>query len=221
MGWENPPVPWRELEARLSGRIPDPPRPIGDGGDAAGWSRHRPAYEPKALLRPANPVPYVELHAHSSFSHLDGASLPEELVEEAVRLGLTGLALTDHNGMYGVPRFAEAAEAVGLATVFGAELSLDLTVPRTTSQRATGARSGMPDPDGRHLLVLARGPEGYSRLCRAISTAQLRGGAKGHPVYDLDELAEAAGGHWLVLTGCRKGLVRSALEGGDYGSFGL
>ncbi|HVT65626.1 MAG TPA: error-prone DNA polymerase [Mycobacteriales bacterium] len=228
MGWENPPVPWRELEARLSGRIPDPPRPEGegDGGDTPGWSRHRPAYEPKRLLRPADPVPYVELHAHSSFSHLDGASLPEELVEEAVRLGLSGLALTDHNGMYGVPRFAEAAEAVGLATVFGAELSLDLTVPRTTSQRATGARSGMPDPAGRHLLVLARDPEGYSRLCRAMSTAHLRGGAKGHPVYDLDELTEAAGGHWLVLTGCRKGLVRSALESGhgdakSYGTFGL
>ncbi|HWC36686.1 MAG TPA: error-prone DNA polymerase [Mycobacteriales bacterium] len=221
MGWENPPVPWRELEARLSGRVPDPPRPEGDGGDAAGWSRHRPAYEPKPLLRPADPTPYIELHAHSSFSHLDGASLPEELVEEAVRLGLSGLALTDHNGMYGVPRFAEAAEAVGLATVFGAELSLDLTVPRTTSHRATGARSGMPDPTGRHLLVLARDPAGYSRLCRAISTAQLRGGAKGHPVYDLDELTEAAGGHWLVLTGCRKGLVRAALESGEYGTFGL
>ncbi|HVX69692.1 MAG TPA: error-prone DNA polymerase [Mycobacteriales bacterium] len=220
MGWENPPVPWRELERRLSGRRPDPPL-RGDGGDAAGWSRHRPAYEPKLLSRPADPVPYVELHAHSSFSHLDGASLPEELVEEAVRLGLSGLALTDHNGMYGVPRFAEAAEAVGLATIFGAELSLDLPVPRTTSQRATGARSGMPDPAGRHLLVLARDPEGYSRLCRAMSTAQLRGGAKGHPVYDLDELTGLGGGHWLVLTGCRKGSVRAALESGQYGTFGV
>jgi error-prone DNA polymerase len=220
MGWENPPVPWRELERRLSGR-PAPTPPHGDGGDAVGWSRHRPAYQPKRLVRPADPVPYAELHAHSSFSHLDGASLPEELVEEAVRLGLTGLALTDHNGMYGVPRFAEAAEAVGLATVFGAELSLDLPVPRTASQRATGARSGMPDPPGRHLLVLARDPDGYSRLCRAISAAQLRGGAKGHPVHDLDELTEAAGGHWLVLTGCRKGPVRAALEAGEYGAFGL
>jgi error-prone DNA polymerase len=220
VGWENPPVPWRELERRLSGRRPDPP-PQGDGGDAAGWSRHRPAYVPKPIPRPVDPVPYAELHAHSSFSHLDGASLPEELVEEAVRLGLSGLALTDHNGMYGVPRFAEAAGHVGLATIYGAELSLDLTVPRTTSQRATGARSGMPDPGGRHLLALAKGPEGYSRLCRAMSAAHRRGGAKGHPVYDLDELTEAAGGHWLVLTGCRKGLLRAALEAGDYGTFGL
>jgi error-prone DNA polymerase len=205
----------------LSGKVPDKPRAEGDGGDAAGWSRHRPAYQRKALPRPADAVPYAELHAHSSFSHLDGASLPEELVEEAIRLGLTGLALTDHNGMYGVPRFAEAAKEHGLATIYGAELSLDLPVPRTTPQRATGARSGMPDPSGRHLLVLARGPDGYSRLCRAMSAAHRRGGAKGHPVYDLDELTEAAGGEWLVLTGCRKGPVRAALEAGGYGTFGL
>jgi error-prone DNA polymerase len=224
VGWDNPPIPWRELEARLSGKVPDAPRAHsmqGDGGDAAGWSRHRPTYESPTLRRPAGAVPFAELHAHSSFSHLDGASLPEELVEEAIRLGLTGLALTDHNGMYGVPRFAEAAKEHGLATIYGAELSLDLPVPRTSSQRATGARSGMPDPGGRHLLVLARGPEGYARLCRAMSAAHRRGGAKGHPVYDLDELTETAGGHWLVLTGCRKGPVRAALESAAFGTFGL
>jgi error-prone DNA polymerase len=224
VGWENPPVPWRELEARLSGRVPDAPKAHsmhGDGGDSPSWSRHRPAYESPPLRRPADAVPFAELHAHSSFSHLDGASLPEELVEEAVRLGLTGLALTDHNGMYGVPRFAEAAKDHGLATIYGAELSLDLPVPRTTSQRGTGARSGMPDPGGRHLLVLARGPEGYARLCRAMSAAHRRGGAKGHPVCDLDELTETAAGHWLVLTGCRKGPVRAALESASFGTFGL
>ena len=112
MGWQNPPMPWRELERRLSGR---PARhagqPAGDGGDSVAWSRHRPAYEPRLLVRPPDPVPYAELHAHSSFSHLDGASLPEEMVEAAIRNGLTGLALTDHNGMYGVVRFAEAAQS--------------------------------------------------------------------------------------------------------------
>ncbi len=64
---------------------------------------------------------YAELHAHSGFSFLDGASDPEELVAEAVRLGLSGLALTDHHGLYGVVRFAEAARALGLPTIFGAE----------------------------------------------------------------------------------------------------
>ena len=68
-------------------------------------------------------MPYAELHCHSNFSFLDGASHPEELAEEAARLGLEALAVTDHNGFYGVVRFAEAAQAVGLPTVFGAELT--------------------------------------------------------------------------------------------------
>ena len=69
-------------------------------------------------------VPYAELHCHSNFSFLDGASHPEQLAEEAARLGLEALALTDHDGFYGVVRFAEAARTVGLPTVFGAEISL-------------------------------------------------------------------------------------------------
>ena len=68
-------------------------------------------------------VPYAELHCHSNFSFLDGASHPEELAEEAHRLGLTALAVTDHNGLYGVVRFAEAARVVGLPTVFGSEIT--------------------------------------------------------------------------------------------------
>jgi error-prone DNA polymerase len=146
-------------------------------------------------------VPYAELHCHSNFSFLDGASHPEELVEEGVRLGLEALALTDHDGFYGVVRFAEAARAVGLPTVFGAELSLDLTRPQ----------AGEPDPEGRHLLVLARNPAGYARLARVLSEAHLRGKEKGKPVYDLSELSSASGRHWVVLTGCRKGIVPAAL----------
>jgi error-prone DNA polymerase len=226
MGWQNPPMPWRELERRLSGR-PAPPssRPepeiVGDGGDSVAWSRHRPSYVAPSLIRPTRTVPYAELHAHSSFSHLDGASLPEEMVEAAVRHGLSALALTDHNGMYAVPRFAEAAETFGLPTMYGAELSLDIPIPTTNAERSTGARAGASDPPGRHLLVLARDPTGYASLCRAISNAQRRGGAKGRPVYDLEELTDLAGGHWLVLTGCRKGPVRMALEAGELGTFGL
>ena len=64
-------------------------------------------------------VPYAELHCHSNFSFLDGASHPEELVTEAARLGLEALALTDHNGFYGIVRFAEAARELGLPTIFG------------------------------------------------------------------------------------------------------
>src|SRR3954470_17311434 len=67
---------------------------------------------------------YAELHAHTAFSFLDGASQPEELAAEASRLGLRALAVTDHDGLYGVVRFAQVARAVGLPTVFGAELHL-------------------------------------------------------------------------------------------------
>jgi error-prone DNA polymerase len=205
VAYENPPIPWRELERALSGQ---PPQPVGDGNDAPAWTRHRDGYTPPENLtayadRLADPnrVPYAELHCHSNFSFLDGASHPEELVEEAVRLGLDALALTDHDGVYGVVRFAQAARELGLPTVFGAELSLDLT----------GPQNGIADPEGVHLLLLARGPEGYTRLCRTITTGHLTGGEKGRPVYDLDEIAEDVREHAVVLTGCRKGVVRSAL----------
>ncbi|GAA4860794.1 error-prone DNA polymerase [Saccharopolyspora cebuensis] len=190
MSWFNPPRTWSELERALSGR----PAPAGAPPEAGG-----PAPAPPPREVPA--VPYAELHAHSNFSFLDGASHPEELAAEAARLGLEAIALTDHDGMYGVVRFAEAAAEHGVRTVFGAELSLGLR----------GPQNGVADPEGGHLLVLARDPEGYARLCRAISTAQLRGAEKGRPVYDLAELAAEADDHWLVLTGCRKGAVRAAL----------
>ncbi|MCO7221307.1 error-prone DNA polymerase [Klenkia sp. PcliD-1-E] len=208
MGWQNPPIPWSELERKLSDRH-RPGRPEqGDGGDSPAWSRKRQPYVPPADLLPQPPaqpvVPYAELHCHTNFSFLDGASHPEDLVAEAVRLGLSALAVTDHDGFYGVVRAAEAARAHGLRTVVGAELSLGLT----------GPQNGVADPEGTHLLVLARGTAGYHRLAAAITRAQLRGAEKGRPVHDLEELAADAAGDWLVLTGCRKGTVRSALATG-------
>ncbi len=182
-GLAEPPDPLGELERRLSGRAPSAPEGA-DGGDSPAWSAKRQPYVAPAdavadLRRPGRTTPYAELHCHSNFSFLDGASSPEELVEEAARLGLEALALTDHDGMYGIVRFAEAAAAVGLPTVFGAELTLGL-------QRA---EPGAADPAGDHLPVLARGPEGYARLCRAISGAQLAGGEKGLPRTDLATVA--------------------------------
>ncbi|HUY63399.1 MAG TPA: error-prone DNA polymerase [Acidimicrobiales bacterium] len=146
---------------------------------------------------------YAELHCHSNFSFLDGASHPEELAAEAVRLGLRALALTDHHGLYGAVRFAQAARAVGLPTVFGAELTLASDAPRTA----------VVDPRGHHVVVLARDPQGYARLSRAIAEAHLAGGEKGRPVCTIDDLAGRHDGHWLVLTGCRKGTVPAALHG--------
>lgn len=148
---------------------------------------------------------YAELHAHSAFSFLDGASQPEALVAEAHRLGLSALALTDHDGLYGVVRFAQAARRVGLPTVFGAELHL------ATAQGALDDPTGVPDPRASHLLVLARGERGYRSLSSAIAQGHLAAGVKGKARYDLASLAEQGAGDWLVLTGCRKGTVRQAL----------
>jgi len=204
MGWHNPPIPWSEHEKRLrDASRPGSAPPIGaDAGDSPAWSSARAAYVAPGIERaPEQVTAYAELHAHTSFSFLDGVSGPETLVQRSVELGLEALAVTDHNGLYGVVRFAEAAAAHGLRTVFGAELSLGEQPERT----------GTPDPESPHLLVLARGAEGYHRLARAITEGHLATEEKNSPRFDLDDLADAAQGHWLVLTGCRKGVVRQPL----------
>ena len=188
--------------------------PAVEPPDDVPWSRKRGVYEPpEDGEKVRSSVAYAELHAHSAYSFLDGASTPEELVEEAARLDLRALALTDHNGLYGAVRFAEAAAQLDVRTVFGAELSLGCR-SRQGGGIGVGARTEQPDPPGPHLLVLARGPEGYRRLSRQLAAAHLAGGEKGKPRYDFDALAEAAGGHWHILTGCRKGSVRQALSDG-------
>ena len=161
--------------------------------------------EQRSLPRPR----YAELHAHTAFSFLDGASQPEELAAEAARLGLSALAVTDHDGLYGVVRFSQAARAVGLPTIFGAELHLPAPDVRG---EVLDPPTGVPDPRSTHLLVIARGPDGYRNLSRAIATAHLATGRKGAAAYRLEELAEQSAGQWLVLTGCRKGAVRRALD---------
>ena len=106
---------------------------------------------------------------------------PRSWSEEAARLGLAALALTDHDGFYGVVRFAEAARPLGLPTVFGAEMTLGAREPP----------NGIADPPGEHLVVLAQGTVGYARLAKAISEAQLAG-EKGAPRTSLAQLADAS-----------------------------
>ena len=93
--------------------------------------------------------PYAELHCHTNFSFLDGASAPDELIERAVELGLSGVAATDHLGLYGVVRFAAAAEAAGIHPVIGVEIELldpiapdpdRLVIPSRRSTRRGGRR---------------------------------------------------------------------------------
>lgn len=198
--FDSGPDRWASLEAQLTGRAAPGAshRFTSDANTAAPDLSAPPRDHPSAPR-----VPFGELHCHSNFSFLDGASDPGKLVETAKRLDLDVLALTDHDGLYGAVRFAQAARDAGVATAFGAELSLGLA----------GPQSGVADPEGTHLLVLARGASGYAKLSNAITTAHLADDAeKGRPVYDTEQLVDELRGHVLVLVGgCRKDAVRTAL----------
>jgi len=141
---------------------------------------------------------YAELHCHSYFSLLDGASSPEALVARAVALGYPALALTDHDGLYGAVRFWQAAKQAawgGIKAIIGAEVALD------------GA-----DPEGQggsHLTLLAETGQGYANLCRILSAGQLAG-QKGQPYLTLETLASHSKG-LICLSGCRRGAIPAAL----------
>ena len=126
---------------------------------------------------------YIELHAHSAYSFLDGASLPEELAVRAAELGYPALALTDHDGVYGSLEFAYAARAVGVRAITGAEATL---------------------ADGSHLTLLVETPRGYANLCRLLTAAH--GRERLNPGLEPDLLAELNEG-LVCLSGCaRQGL---------------
>ncbi|HVQ98221.1 MAG TPA: PHP domain-containing protein, partial [Mycobacterium sp.] len=97
---------WSEMERVLDGKPRRSGMPLVLGpADDGPWSPKRGRYQPPGQDRTVrSSVAYAELHAHSAFSFLDGASTPEELVEEAARLDLRAIALTDHNGLYGAVR---------------------------------------------------------------------------------------------------------------------
>ena len=99
MGFNNPAMPWRELERRLSDRELESVNSSSRGSDENDsqiWPLRRVSFTSHGVRRFKAAIPYAELHTHSHFSFLDGASSPEELVLEAERLGLEALALTDH-----------------------------------------------------------------------------------------------------------------------------
>ena len=128
-------------------------------------------------------APYVELHCHSAYSFLDGASLPEELALRAAELGYETLALTDHDGVYGSLEFAHAAKAFGLRPITGAEVTL---------------------ADGSHLTLLVETPRGYANLCRLLTTAHAH--RRLEPRLELSTLENHDEG-LVALSGCaRSGL---------------
>ena len=129
---------------------------------------------------------YVELHCHSAYSFLDGASMPDELVPRALELGHTALALTDHNGVYGSMEHAQTARSLGLKAIHGAEVDLD---------------------DGRHLTLLVESARGWTSLCRLLTLAHAHTRApEGGPIREaprvaLEQVLDHADG-LVCLSGC-------------------
>jgi error-prone DNA polymerase len=120
-------------------------------------------------------VSYVELHCHSAFSFLDGASLPEELVVAALERGHRALALTDHNSVSGSMEFAQAATSLGLRAIHGAEV--DLVDPGTAHAQREGAVLGDAEQAARwtrHVTLLVRDARGWRNLCRLLTRAHAR-----------------------------------------------
>ncbi len=167
---------------------------------------------------------YVELHAHSHFSFLDGASSPAALVERAVELKMPALALTDHDGLYGAMRFWQAARAHGLKAIIGAEVTVE---------------------SAGHLTLLAETDDGYANLSRLLSHAYLQVGAdlvpaqveaitkdrastRDAPTNDAEEswlgktspkvtwaMLQTYHGGLIALSGCRQGVLATGLLAGE------
>ncbi|TMM34636.1 MAG: DNA polymerase III subunit alpha [Actinobacteria bacterium] len=135
---------------------------------------------------------YVELHAHSAYSFLDGASLPEELALRAAELGYGALALTDHDGVYGSLEFAQTAKAFGVRPITGAEVTL---------------------AEGSHVTLLVESAAGYANLCRLLTAAHSDTRVPGRERELLDpalpqELLEERNEGLVCLSGCaRHGLA--------------
>ena len=171
---------------------------------------------------------YAELRVASAFSFLDGASLPEDLVEQAARCEIPAAALVDRNGVYGAPRFYKAAKAAGIKALVGAEVTLcaeRTVIPRsgsdegsralrrsrrssTGSLAALGMTAGWP-----RLTLLVENPTGYKNLCRLITAGAL-GKPKGETSVTLEQVAAHAGGLHCLTGGDEGPVARALLEGG-------
>ncbi len=131
---------------------------------------------------------YAELHCWSNFSFLQGGSHPEEIVDRAVDLGLSAVALTDRDGLYGSVRFSTHAQRRSIAAIVGSELTFE---------------------DGAHIVLLVEDEGGYAHLCELISTAQMRG-SKGDARLKMDDLEDRNKG-LIALSGGPCGRIERAL----------
>jgi error-prone DNA polymerase len=156
-------------------------------------------------------TPYVELHCHSAYSFLDGASLPQELAQRAGELGYAAIALTDHNSVSGSMELAQSAPDWGVRAIHGAEIDV------SGIDRADDGGAG--EVPSRHLTLLVRNEQGWRNLCRIITLAHAhtREGSsrrgRSEAVVDLQPVLEHAEG-LVCLTGCAE---RSVIGGSAVG----
>jgi error-prone DNA polymerase len=157
---------------------------------------------------------FAELHCHSTFSLLDGASDPERLVERALALGLHSLALTDHDDVGGAVRFATAAREAGVNGLHGAELTVDVPLPNSLERGGRAVPGRVVGEDGiprlrTHLLLLCETREGWGNLCTLITRARLDH-PRGEPRVTLDQLAAHTAGLY-AMSGCPRGWIPQLL----------
>ena len=161
-------------------------------------------------------MPYVELHAHSAFTFLEGASLPEQLAEQAADLGLAALALTDRDDVGGHVRFLEAATKVGLRPIVGAEITVRKAPlfdgTRREAETSRYAHRFALGDDIFGLVLLAKDAEGYANLSALISKGRFER-PRGRPYVTLDEVASRAKG-LVALTAFLEGPLAPALRRG-------
>jgi error-prone DNA polymerase len=167
---------------------------------------------PGPAVAPAGPAPYAELHAHSAYSFLDGASLPEELAARAAELGYEALALTDHDGVYGSLEFAHAAKHFGVRPITGAEVTIENDPTGVGSTEPARSGGAVVAGTGMHVTLLCESQAGYSNLCRILTDAHARTRLPGREREllpagtSIEVLAEHAEG-LVALSGCaRQGL---------------
>ena len=196
---------WEEQRQDLERRLePDTPRSLAP--------RDAPDPLPPDAIDGA---PYVELHAHSNYSLLEGASSIEELVQAARAQGHRALALTDHDGMFGAMEFARAAKEAGLRPITG----LELTLSHPPDASADGDAPGLPLRS--HLTLLAENQRGYANLCHLSSLAfglqeESDAGKEARrldPCLPIEQLASHSEG-LIVLSGCRAGRIPRLAEAG-------
>ena len=155
---------------------------------------------------------YVELHCHSGFSLLDGASNPEALIARAAAVGMRAIALTDHDDLGGAVRWAEAGKEHGVEAIVGLELTVGAPDGRAAPPAERPADGGPGRVPASHLTLLAMDQAGYRNLSRLVTLA--RSGERGAPAAPWDEVERHASG-LFCLTGCPFGEIPQRLARDD------